>query len=1111
MDFRRVVLDALFRDVSLTQQALHSFDDFSRRVVKDIIENSPHIEVSSQMVNNGPKHTIKFKNPTYLQPSVVEKNGDVRHLSAFTARTRDLTFSAPLYVDIEHSIKNKPTKILKSIYIGRMPIMVMSSLSGESDKFECPHDPGGYFVINGNEKIIVVQERVVPDLILCFEHNGLPQSICHSCSNHWTNSYNAMKIQGGGQTSIRVDFNGVTQSIPLLVFILALGAKDIDFILNYIEADIYEQTACKKDAVGINTHEQAKEWLLARSKNKKQPERSLSYFIYPHVSKSELVSEAKMYTALEQAKITLQCYHKKRKYDSRDNLQNKRADTAGTMMGSLMSTIWTKYSEELTRIIQRLIDRNKQVKIERIINVSTTITDGLKYALATGNWRTKDVTSGRVGVSQPMNRNTYVSCVSQLRRVDSNVDADQKNVPPRMCTGDQWGMLCPSETPEGGPCGLVKQLALSARISTKSENKALDKLTFSGSKFPVFKNGKWSGFTDQPMEIINEVRRLRRNRLIALDVSVSFLRGAVYIWSDSGRIYRPVFVVQNGRINISKNILTDLKNGRTKFDYLYQLGIIENIDSFETEICLIALNPDEITASHTHCELHPSMILGTLASSIPFPDHNQSPRNTYQSAMGKQAMGVYASNYLKRYDTTGHILNYPQKPLVSTLSAVNLSGNELPAGQNAIVAILCYGGYNQEDSILINQAAVDRGFGRSTTYRTVSASTVTRGQGYHILKRPFQAKQYLNNKRNWSKSGVANMRDAAIYKKLDDDGLPPPGTHIKKNEAIIGRVTKPKELPREMYAGRILSIQEKMQFLSKDASMFHKKSDCVVDDSIIFQNDQGGQTAKIRIREQKIPELGDKFSSRHGQKGTIGMLYPQEDLPFTHDGIVPDVIVNPHAIPSRMTIGHITECIASKLASITGIQIDATAFDHMSIDTFIEKLRACGFNRHGNEQLYSGITGEPLEAMVFMGPTYYQKLKHMVGDKIHARPRGKIVGLTRQPNEGRAQGGGLRWGEMERDVGISHGASNVLHERMLLSSDAYEAPVCNKCGMIGGMKNDLGSIVCTCMDIEKSDDGESKESTIRKVTMPYVTKLLFQELMAMGISPKIKVKDINHI
>jgi DNA-directed RNA polymerase II subunit RPB2 len=1100
-DFRRTVLNALFRDISLTQQALHSFDDFSRRVVKDIIENSKCITVSSQMVNNGPVHTIRFKNPTYRQPSIVEKNGDVRPLTAFQARTRDLTFSAPLYVDIEHNIKGKPTKIFKSIYIGRMPIMVMSSLSGEPDKCECDHDPGGYFIINGNEKLIVVQERVVPDLILCFEHNGIAQSICHSCSNHWTNSYNAMKMTGGGQTSLRVDFNGVMQSIPILIFIMALGAKDKDFILKYIDADIYEQSSCKKDSSAVNTPEEAIDWLFARSKNKKQPEKSLSYFIYPHVSKTELKCDGKIYTALEQAKLTLKCYHGKRKYDSRDNLQNKRADTAGTMMGSLMSTIWDKYTEEITRVIQRLIDRNKQVKIDRIINVSTTITDGLKYALATGNWRSKDVTSGRAGVSQPVNRNTYVSCISQLRRVDSNVDADQKNVPPRMCTGDQWGMLCPSETPEGGPCGLVKQLALSARISTQSENEAIDKMTFDGTTFPVFKNGKWIGFTDQPNIIISEIRELRRNRLIALDVSVSFLRGSVYIWSDSGRIYRPVFVINNGKISISSTIITDLKNGRTKFDYLYQLGIIENIDAFETEICLIALNPDDITPSHTHCELHPSMILGTVASSIPFPDHNQSPRNTYQSAMGKQAMGVYASNYLKRYDTTGHILNYPQKPLVSTLSAVNLSGNELPAGQNAIVAILCYGGYNQEDSVLFNQAAVDRGFGRSTTYRTVSASTVTRGQGYHILKRPFQSK-HLQRTSKWLKSGVSHMRDGSVYKNLDDDGLPPPGTRIKKNEAIIGRVTKPKDFNSELFQGRIMKLQDKLPFLPKDASLFHKKSNCVVDDSILFQNDQGGQTAKIRVREQKIPELGDKFSSRHGQKGTVGMLYSQEDLPFTQDGITPDIIVNPHAIPSRMTIGHVTECLAGKLSAITGIQADATAFDHMSVDTFIEKLRGTGYNKFGNERLYSGITGEPLEAMVFIGPTYYQKLKHMVSDKIHARPRGKIIGLTRQPNEGRAQGGGLRWGEMERDVGISHGTSAVLHERMLLSSDAYEAPVCNKCGLIGGMVQVLGSIYCKCSE-------ETKDNTIRKVTMPYVTKLLFQELMAMGISPKINVKDIN--
>ena len=771
-------------------------------------------------------------------------------------------------------------------------------------------------------------------------------------------------------------------------------------------------------------------------------------------------------------------------------------DTAGIMMGSLLATLWQKFLEEITRSLQKLLDRNKNVKIERLIN-TTTLTDGLKYALATGNWRTKDITSGRVGVSQPVNRNTYIASISQLRRVDSNVDADQKIITPRLLSGDQWGFTCPSETPEGGPCGLVKQLALSTRISTQSYNKEIDKIKFDGTKTPVYRNGAYVGRTDNYQKLIIHLKRLRRNRLIASDVSISYKDYKIYIWEDAGRVYRPVFVAHNGKILLTNSVAIDLKMGRTKFDYLYQLGIIENIDAFETETCYIGLEPDDLTPAHTHCELHPSMILGTLASTIPFPDHNQSPRNTYQAAMGKQAMGIYSSKFLERYDTTGHILNYPQKPLVTTESAKNLNGDMLPSGHNAIVAIMCYGGYNQEDSILVNKAAVDRGFGRSTTYRTLTGSTVTRGQGYHCFKRP-------------KKNDVLHMRDEKCYSCLDDDGLPPPGVNIKNKQAVIGRLTKNKQEEHTInnlmssIPGRRLSRAEMLALKPKDASVFHKKSDGVVDDTLIFQNDQGGQTAKIRIREMKIPELGDKFSSRHGQKGTIGMLYPQEDLPFTQDGIVPDIIVNPHAIPSRMTIGHITECLAGKLAALTGKSyIDATAFEHNPVQYFIDELRKAGYNPYGNEQLYHGATGEPLAARVFIGPTYYQKLKHMVGDKIHARSRGKIVGLTRQPNEGRAHGGGLRWGEMERDVGISHGASHVLHERMLLSSDAYEAPVCKNCGLIGGLTTSK-SIYSNTQECKQCSD---QENTIRKVTMPYVTKLMFQELMSMGINPKLNIKD----
>jgi DNA-directed RNA polymerase II subunit RPB2 len=1080
MSFRWDVINSHARDVSLTQQAIHSFDDFIARSIPEIIAKNNKIEVRSQLVESGPKRVVKFSNPIYKMPSVVEKNQDVRPLTPYEARIRDLTFSAPMYVDV--SYKETPTSkpdIHKQVYIGRMPVMVNSAMDIHDAPYsECEHDPGGYMIINGNEKVVIVQQRVIPNVVLCFQHNNTYQSIVHSCSNKWTNAYCALKINGNSLIPARVDSSGFTGSIPVITFLTALGwnMKTIKQKLNLNEE---EWDLWYKDA--SLTVKDAMKNVLNKIKNKKNPEGMFLYLVYPHLGMDNSLTTRKE-LAMEQTLMLIKTFRKMRKCDSRDHLINKRLDTAGAMMTSLFAMVWGKYIEEIQKLIQKCCDKNKKVRIEKIISTST-ITDGLKYALATGNWKSKDVTSGRVGVAQALSRNTFISCISQLRRVDSNVEAEQKIISPRKLYGDVWGFLCPNETPEGSPTGLVYQMSITAQISTESHNERLFSTTSFDETAPivVYHNGIPIGRVWDSKKVCNDIKLLRRNRLIALDVSVTFIHDAIHIWSDCGRIYRPVFVVENGKLNITNDILDDLKKGRTLFNDLYQLGIVENIDSFETTNAYIALTPEDITNEHTHCELHPSMIFGTLLSCSPFADMNPGPRNTYQAAMGKQAMGIYISTYLKRFDTSGLILDYVQKPLATTKASRNLKQNEMPAGFNAIVACMCDEGYNQEDSTQWNKASIERGMGRSTTYQTVTASTVTRGSGYHKFKRP---------KHNETKS----MRDVKLYAGLDDDGLPPPGTTIKAGMVAIGRTTVPK-------ADLIHKLDPSMANLIKarDASIFHKKSSGVVDDTIVFQNDQGGQTAKVKIRVQKIPELGDKFSSRHAQKGTIGMIYQQQDLPFTQDGITPDIIINPHCMPSRMTVGHFTEQLASKVAAITGRQVDATSFAHAPVETFCKELKAAGFQPYGNEQLYSGRTGLPLKAKVFIGPLYYQKLKHMSSDKLHARPRGKIVGLTRQPNEGRVNGGGLRWGEMERDVGISYGASNVLNERMLISSDLYEAPVCDTCGLIGVQRKTTGKLfVCS---------GCSGE--IKSVKMPYVSKLLMQELMSMGIAPRLKTEEVK--
>jgi len=1063
---QKVVVDALFRDVSLTRQALFSYDDFVSRIIPNVVDNHRPISVKADLScfdESTPPHVIRIDSVRYGPPSCMEKNGDQRLCTPMEARVRDLMYSAPMYVKVhyEHSVDGKVvTQTFNDVFFARMPVMVRSSLcsltSGDHDddyaKGECPHDPGGYFIVNGREKTLVVQERISPNIIFCFSASDCLYHAEYDAVAHRVSTLR-IKVRKFGSSPFVVHLPGMETAVPILILWRALGGKEEEYLLHIDTGDV---RTSEDDASVATTQESAMEWL---SRFCDDPVLLLERRVYPNIT-----NDMKCTQLVLQWKTYLDCLHGRVPYHDRDHVRAKRLDTAGAMLGTMFVHLFYQMLGNIRKMAVVLLNKNKKLRPHRLIQPQH-ITDGIKYALATGNWKIKNSAfAGRVGVSQLLNRNTYISCISQLRRVDTGIDSQQKIIAPRLLYGNQWGYMCPSETPEGGPCGLVKQLSLSAYITTQCDYKPIEELVCpfleKSASHLVFHNGAPVGSVRDVVTLAEKLRIARQSRVISSDACVALEGEHLYIWTDSGRVSRPVFVVNQGHLVMTDEQISDLGDGRLRWDDLFSLGIVENLSVYEEEAALIALRPEGLTPRHSHCELDPALILGTLASTIPYPDHNQSPRNVYQAAMGKQAMGVYASNFAKRYDTNGHIMHYPQKPLVTTRVAKALCGDELPAGMQAIVAIMCFGGYNQEDSLLFNKSAVDRGFGRSTTFRTYSAS---------------------NSSSRQAPASEFKKQDTygAVNDSLDFDGLTLPGTTIDKGKAIFCNVTEGKKYPHIVK---------------------NKKSGGVVDSTIMFQNANGGQTAKTRIREQRIPEMGDKFSSRHGQKGTIGMMYSQEDLPWTADGIVPDLIVNPHAIPSRMTIGHVFECVSSKLATLLGVRVDATAFSHKPVDEICKMLKKAGYAEDGKEVMYHPWTGKQLKARVFIGPTFYQKLKHMVGDKIHARAKGKIVGLTRQPVDGRANGGGLRWGEMERDCGVAHGASAVLHERMMISSDAYDAPLCEHCGLIGTVvSDDSGEYKCNSCN----------SSDVQVVKMPYAGKLLMQELMAMGVSPKIILKETS--
>ena len=599
-------------------------------------------------------------------------------------------------------------------------------------------------------------------------------------------------------------------------------------------------------------------------------------------------------------------------------------------------------------------------------------------------------------------------------------------------------------------------------LKTNHNVKMINKMDY----VQVLINGNILGYTLDPVVLIETFKDKRRNNCIHIHNSIywNHSENTIYIYTDKGRCTRPVFNIKE----VHKTTNEEIFEIKTWDDLILRTKIIEYLDYHESENSLIQNSITEKRKNTSHSEIHPSLILGALASCIPFLNHNQAPRNTYQSAMGKQAVGIHCTNFNKRYDTFSHILNYPQRPLINTFMMKHFNFNSMPNGIMAIVAIATYSGFNQEDSVIMNKSAIDRGLFTSTFYRTYKdeehKNQLTGDED--IFCKPDSDKLLYPKPFN--------------YSKLNDSGFIDKNTYVDHNDMIIGKV---------------MPLKDDTKYQYKDCSMNMRNNEKGhIDDIYLNTNGDGYRFCNVRIRSNKIPQIGDKFSSRHGQKGTVGMIYSQEDMPFTKDGIVPDIIVNPHAIPSRMTIAQLLECLLGKSCTELGYYGDGTGFNNTSVEDVITTLEKCGFEGSGNEVLYNGFNGEQMKTSIFMGPTYYQRLKHMSSDKIHSRSSGPIVSMTRQPSEGRSSHGGLRFGEMERDCMIAHGTASFLKERLMDVSDKFSIIICNQCKLIATGNSEKN--IYECKKCKNYGD-------FSKVYIPYACKLLIQELMTMSVGPRI--------
>ena len=1073
----------------------------------------------------------------------------LRNFTYASAMTIDMNLkfmvrNGPNLENIQTFYKNLP-----KIHIGKLPIMLKSNICvlnqykhvDNSHTGECKFDAGGYFIINGSEKTVLGQERAAENRVYCFnvsknntkytwmaEVKSVPDFKCISPKQ--INMMISSKNNGFG-CPLYLQLPRVKQPLPLFIVFRALGVLsdkdicehillDIDDeknkeLLKALQASIIESNTCmtKEDAIKYITS-----YVMFTPINmdketgiRKKAEFTadiLSNDLFPHCT----TVEQKIYFLGYTANMLLKTSFDLMKQDDRDSYLNKRVDLTGVLLNNLFRNYFNKLVKDMEKQVVKEINTGSWRSTDDYLNIinmtniykiikSTTIENGIKRALSTGDFGIKHVNnSNKVGVAQVLNRLTYVSSLSHARRISTPVDKSGKLIPPRKLHNTSWGFLCPAETPEGQSVGVVKNLSYMTHVTIHSNSGPLYDYVLPNiipvqnltaremyEKTKVFINGAWVGISENPVELYQMLKEKKYMGIINVYTSVVFdyKFNEIRVCNDAGRLTRPLLRVRDNNILIKKRIIDDIKSGKVGWNDLItncSIGesIIEYIDPEEQSWSMIAMKPTDLIESgdekemfkHTHCEIHPSTIFGVLASCIPFPEHNQSPRNTYQCAQAKQAMGVYVTNFDNRMDKTAYVLNTPARPLVDTRIMDMIKINKIPSGFNVVVAIMTHTGYNQEDSLLFNKGSIDRGLFQATIYHTEKDED----------KQKINGDEEIRCKPDPTKTKGMKF---ANYGKVNNRGVIPENTLVENRDVIISKVVPIKENRNDHT--KLIKYEDQSRIYRTDEETY-------IDKNYIDRNGDGYNFAKVRLRTVRKPVIGDKFSSRSGQKGTIGNIIPEEDMPFTASGIRPDIILNPHAIPSRMTIAHLKETIMTKVLVQLGLFGDGTSFGELEIHTICEELLRLGYESRGNELLYNGLTGEQHECSIFMGPIFYQRLKHMVNDKQHSRSIGPMVNLTRQPAEGRSRDGGLRFGEMERDAMISHGASRFTKGRMYDASDKYHVYSCNKCGMIATYNDEMHIHICrTC----------ENRTDFSYVEIPYACKLLFQELMTMNIAPRL--------
>lgn len=1147
----------------LVKHQVESYNDFVNYQIQKTIDmfNPVNIHSDQDYDKDSSKYRLElfvtFEKFNIYRAQIHENNGATKLMFPEEARNRNFTYAGNMTIDMNikyivrtgTSLESEETfyTIMPNINIGKIPIMLKSSICileqykhiSPNVSGECKMDSGGYFIINGSEKTCLGQERAAENLVQCFnisknntkwdwlaEIKSVPDFKCISPKQ--ISMMIESKNNGFGH-SISIQIPRVKMPIPLFVVFRALGILSDEDICKIIVLDINNNKnkpilkclqASIVEANKITEQDTAIKYITnsvmytPMNMDKETGVRKKRDFtleilntdLFPHCK----TSDQKLYFMGYMANYLIRTSLGLEITGDRDSYLNKRIDLTGTLLNNLFRNYFNKMVKDMQKQIIREINTgswrsiNDYKSIVNMTNIykiikSTTIENGLKRALSTGDFGVKQTNSNKVGVAQVLNRLTYISALSHLRRINTPIDKSGKLIPPRKLHPTSWGFLCPAETPEGGSVGVVKNLSYMTHVTIPSNSTLLYESvepyllpieTIKSNpeqlyhKVKVFINGSWLGNVENPFELYNSLKTKKYKGIINIYTSVIFdiKRKEIRVCNDAGRLARPILKVKNNELVLTKTIVDKIMNNELEWDDLLtdcknDDSVIEYIDAAEQNLNMVAMTPaslkekTNIIYKYTHCELHPSTIFGILASCIPFPEHNQSPRNTYQCAMGKQAMGMYVTNYDSRLDKTAYVMTYPMRPLVDT-RVMNMIGlNSIPSGSQIVVAIMTHSGYNQEDSILFNKGSIDRGLFQATIYHTEKDED-----------KKIQGDEEIRCKPDPSKTKGMKF---ANYNKVNSQGVIPENTLVENRDIIISKIVPIKEARND---------HTKVMKYEDQSRIFRTTEETYVDKNYIERNGDGYNFCKVRLRTIRKPIIGDKFSSRHGQKGTIGNIIPEEDMPYTASGVRPDIIINPHAIPSRMTIAQLKETVLGKTLIELGLFGDGTSFGKFDVKDICKELQKVGYESNGNELMYNGLTGEQIETSVFIGPVFYQRLKHMVSDKQHSRSIGPMVNLTRQPAEGRSKDGGLRFGEMERDCMCSHGASRFTKGRIYDASDAFRVHTCKKCGLIAAY-NDI-THVHHCKTCDNRSD-------FAYVELPYACKLMFQELITMNIAPRI--------